>query len=288
MILLGFPDYQHQTCAIADALSVPFQIIDVHHFPDGESRLRLPPDLPERIVLCRSLDRPNSKLVELLIAAECARDQGATHLTLIAPYLCYMRQDMAFHRGEAVSQRYIGRFLAGLFDAIITVDPHLHRVHSLAEAVPVQQAVVLSAASTMGSFLTTQGEHPLLVGPDSESEQWVRAVAERASLDYVVAKKRRCGDRNVEISLPTSNYAGLDAVLVDDVVSSGVTLATAARALREAGIDHVDVLVSHALFSSDAIEMLRASGVRDIWSSDSIPHPTNAFTLAPLLAAALR
>ncbi|MCZ4328253.1 ribose-phosphate pyrophosphokinase-like domain-containing protein, partial [Brachybacterium paraconglomeratum] len=86
--------------------------------------------------LYRSLDQPNEKLVELLLAARTARTLGAPHLTLVAPYLPYMRQDIAFSPGEAVSQRIVGPFLASLVDAVITVDPHLHRVASLRDVVP--------------------------------------------------------------------------------------------------------------------------------------------------------
>jgi ribose-phosphate pyrophosphokinase len=288
MLVLGFPDYDSQARAVAAALNAPYEVIDVHHFPDGESRLRLPPMLPDHVVFCRSLDRANDKLVELLIAAESARASGATHLTLVAPYLCYMRQDKAFQPGEAVSQRIIGRFLAGLFDALITVDPHLHRVRNLAEAVPVKQAVALSAAPEMGEFLAARPGRPLLVGPDQESEQWVKVVAAPADLNYVVAQKTRHGDQNVEVHLPEYDYAGLDAVLVDDVASTGRTLATAACALREAGARRIDVLITHAIFAGDALDTLKAAGVKDIWSSDSVTHPSNAFALASLLAGAVK
>lgn len=287
MLVLGFPDYQPQARALASALSAPCEFIDLHCFPDGESRLRLPPSLPDRVVLCRSLDQPNEKLVELMLAAEGARALGATHLTLVAPYLCYMRQDMAFVPGEVVSQRIVGRFLAGYFDALVTVDPHLHRVGTLAEAVPVSRAVALSAATAMGKFLAARSRQPLLVGPDQESEQWVRTVAAVAGLDYGVARKRRCGDRNVEIALPQRDYSGMEVVLVDDLASTGRTLAVAARELRAAGAVRVDVLVTHALFVDDALQVIKAAGVGEIWSSDSVAHSSNAFALAPLLAEAV-
>lgn len=287
MLILGFPDYDQQAQAIAGGLHTEYSVIDIHHFPDGESRLRLPPRVSEHVVLCRSLDRANDKLIELLLAAESARASGASRLTLIAPYLCYMRQDRAFQPGEVVSQQIIGRFLAGLFDTVITVDPHLHRVHSLQQAVPAQRSVALSAAPAMGEFLAARPGRPLLIGPDEESEQWVRIVARQAELDYVVARKARFGDRSVEIRLPAANYAGVDVVLVDDVVSTGHTLAEAARALKESGARRIDVLVTHAVFSDGALDMLEAVGVGEVWSSDSVPHPSNAFTLSLLLAGAV-
>jgi ribose-phosphate pyrophosphokinase len=287
MLVLGFKDSDKQAAGLAAALGKPHECIDVHCFPDGESRVRLPARLPERVVLYRSLHYPNEKLLEVMLAAESARTLGAREVTLVAPYLCYMRQDKAFHPGEAVSQRIVGRFLAGLFDALITVDPHLHRVHDLAEAVPAERSISLSAAPAMGQFLAARKAQALLVGPDGESEQWVSTVAQSAGLHYVVASKTRRGDRDVEVRLPQRDYAGLHAVLVDDLVSTGRTLAGAARGLFEAGAARVDVLVTHALFVGDALETLTAAGVSQVWSSDSIPHASNAFALAADLAGAV-
>jgi len=77
-------------------------------------------------------------------------------------------------------------------------------------------------------------------------------------------------------------------VLVDDVASSGVTLARAAERLRAAGAASVDVAVTHALFADGALERIRAAGVGEVWSTDCIAHPSNAVSVAPMLAAALR
>ena len=287
MLVLGFPDSAAQAAGLAAALDRPCEMVGIHRFPDGESKVCLPAVLPDHVVLCRSLDHPNDKLVELMLAAECARELGAKRLTLVAPYLCYMRQDTAFHPGEAVSQRVVGRFLASFADAVITVDPHLHRVHTLAEAVPAKRALAVSAASLMGEFLAARNSSALLVGPDVESEQWVASVARVAGLDFVVARKTRRGDRSVEIRLPERDYAGLDVVLVDDLASTGRTLAGAARTLLDAGARRVDVLVTHALFVGDALDVLMQAGVSQVWSSDSVAHPSNAFTLAPEIAAAI-
>ncbi|MEJ2088582.1 MAG: ribose-phosphate diphosphokinase [Gammaproteobacteria bacterium] len=287
MRVLGFPDYEPQARALADALDAPCDIVDIHRFPDGESRVRLSADLGGEVLLCRSLDQPNDKLVDLLLAAGGARSIGATHLTLVAPYLCYMRQDKSFVPGEVVSQQVVGRFLAGCFDGIVTVDPHLHRVSSLAEAVPAARAVALSAAPAMGEYLAARGARPLLVGPDQESEQWLRTVAHRARLDYAVARKIRRGDRDVEIILPERSYAGFEVVLVDDMASTGRTLAGAARALTAAGAVRVDALVTHALFVGDALDVMVGAGIGEIWSSDSVSHPSNAFALADTLASAI-
>ncbi len=288
MLVLGFSDYRPQGEALARELGCDFSLVDIHRFPDGESKLTLPAELPEKIILCRSLDHPNDKLVELLLSAKTARAMGVKQITLVAPYLCYMRQDIAFHPGEAVSQQIIGPFLAELFDALITVDPHLHRIDRLSQAIPTIRAVSLQSAAFMGEFIAANTTRPLLVGPDAESEQWVRAIAEPAGLDYAIATKQRLGDREVTIKLPAHNYHQHQVILVDDMISTGRTLINVTRQLKTQGAESIHCLVTHALFADAVTQALHQAGIENIWSCDSIAHPSNAIALAPLLASALR
>ena len=287
-LLLHFEDETDQAVRIAAATGMPLACIARHRFPDGELKLRLPASLPPRIALLRTLDHPNEKLVELLLAARTARTLGATQLTLIAPYLAYMRQDMAFMPGEAVSQRIVGSFLADLFDAVITVDPHLHRIQHLDEAIPVSRTVVLSGAPLLADLIAQRRPQALLVGPDEESAQWVAQAAARHGFDHAVCRKIRHGDRHVDISLPDTQVRGRTVVLLDDVASSGHTLAQAARGLLAAGAASVDVAVTHALFAGDAGPLLWQAGIRQVWSTDCIAHPSNAVSMASAIATALQ
>lgn len=294
-MLLGFEEYDTQARRLAAALGLSYAQVAIHRFPDGECKVTLPEKLSAHVVFCRSLDRPNDKLIELLLAATTARQLGAQRLTLVAPYLCYMRQDTAFAIGEAVSQPVIGRFLADLFDDVITVDPHLHRTHHLVDAVPATHAVALSASASMSDFLRSHSETrtgvvsgTVLLGPDSESEQWVRSIAGAAGLTYGIASKQRLGDRKIRITLPDIDLTGKQIVLVDDVISSGETIAIAAQCCLERGAKRVDVLVTHPLFAEGAIERFRQAGVGQVWSTDSISHPSNCIELADLLAGAVQ
>jgi ribose-phosphate pyrophosphokinase len=286
--LLYFPEDTDMAARAAQAAALEPRAIERHRFPDGELRLRLPKQLPARVVVWRSLFDPNEKLVELLLTAQAARTLGAQHLTLVAPYLAYMRQDIAFHPGEVVSQRIVGRFLAGLFDAVITVDPHLHRVATLEEAIPVPDAVVLSGAPVLADLVHQHRSQALLMGPDEESLQWVAQAAARHGWDHGVCHKVRHGDRHVEVQLPDLSVQGRTVVLMDDVASSGHTLAQAAQALLAAGAASVDVAVTHALFAEGALALVKAAGVGEIWSTDCIPHASNAVSMVPALAQALR
>ena len=286
-MLLHFEEDLTQAIAISQAAGMNLGVIARHRFPDGELKLRLPSTLPTRVVLLRTLDNPNEKLVELLLVARTARTLGSRHLTLVAPYLAYMRQDIAFQPGEVISQKVVGHFLADLFDAVITVDPHLHRVATLAQAVPTTQATVLSGAPLLAELIASHLPRALLVGPDEESAQWIAQAAARHGFDHAVCHKIRHGDRDVQIALPDIRVKGRCVVLFDDVASSGHTLAEAARLLLSAGSTSVDVAVTHALFAGDALQILKTAGVDRVWSTDCIAHPSNAVSMAPTIAAAL-
>ena len=288
MIILGFPDYEPQARRLSEHLGVSYASVGLHRFPDGESRVALPTSLPGHVVFCRSLNQPNEKLIELLLAAKTARQLGANKLTLVAPYLCYMRQDKAFQAGEAVSQQIIGQWLADLFDEVVVVDPHLHRTPSISLAVPAKWSVALSASGVIGNFLAGRTPEAFILGPDEESLQWVQAVAAPGGFDFAVCDKRRTGDREVQVSLPEISLLGRPVVLVDDMASTGQTVVAAASQCLDAGASRVDIFVSHALFVDGATVRMKMAGVSQIWSTDSISHQGNVVHLAPLLAEAIR
>jgi len=260
----------------------------LHHFPDGESFVRLPPSLPGHVIVCRSLNQPNDKLIELLLCAKTARELGAKRLTLVAPYLCYMRQDFANQPGVAVSQGIIGKMLADLFDDVITVDPHLHRIASLDQAIPIKNAISLTAADEIGRFLKQKLDYALLLGPDSESEQWVAAIANKIGFDYCIAHKERRGDKQIEMILPDNDFLNKSVVIIDDMASTGRTLGKAARLLQAAGAGDIYTVVTHPLFCDDAEAYILQAGIKTIWSTDSIDHPTSCIKLDALLADAIK
>ncbi|WP_284615661.1 ribose-phosphate diphosphokinase [Aquabacterium humicola] len=288
-LILAFDDEWHLAQALAASLALPLERIERHRFPDGEIKLRLPPQLPASVLLLRGLHRPNHKLVEVLITAPAARELGVRELLLVSPYLAYMRQDIAFTPGEAVSQRHIAGLLAKVIDGLVTVDPHLHRIHSLDEVMPGCRAISVTAARALGEWVHREVPQALLLGPDEEALQWVAEAGRAFGLEYATCRKQRRGDRDVRVTLPPSvPLGGRAVVLMDDVASTGRTLIEAAEACLAAGAASVDVAVTHALFVGDAYAQVRAAGVRHVWSSDAVPHESACIPVAPLLAEAVR
>lgn len=262
--------------------------VSIHRFPDGESYVRVNDDPrgEHAVVLC-SLDRPDPKVMPLVLLAAALRENGARSVTLAAPYLAYMRQDHRFHAGEAVSAVHFAKLLGAHFDRLITVDPHLHRIASLDDVYPIPARVV-HAAGAMAEWLAGNVADAVLIGPDDESRQWVSRVAESAGVPWTVLVKERRGDRDVSVSAPAlDSWPGRRPVLVDDIISTAHTMAAAIRRLPAAGPDGPVCLATHAVFADGAGELLSRAGASRIVTTNTIEHPTNAIDLGPALAAAL-
>lgn len=289
LLVVALPGADALAAALAGRLRCDHTALALHQFPDGESLVRLDAPVKGRcVVLAGSLDHPDGKTLPLLFAADAARELGARKVGLVAPYLAYMRQDKRFKPGEAVTSRSYARLLSGALDFLVTVDPHLHRWRSLDEIYTMPTTVV-AAAPLVARWLARQLPQPLLIGPDSESAQWVGEVARLAGAPWTVMAKTRRGDREVTVRLAeTGPWPGHTPVLLDDIVSTGQTLVAAAVALAKAGLPAAVCVAVHALFDAEALARLKAAGIRRVVTCDTIAHPSNAIRLAAPLALAVR
>jgi len=260
-----------------------------HQFPDGESYLRYEsPVLGKKIVIIDTLDRPNEKILPLIFAAETAKDLGATEVGLIAPYLAYMRQDTRFHTGEAITSTYFSKLVSQAFDWMITVDPHLHRYHSLSEIYTIPTQVV-TAAPVISSWIHKHIKQPLLIGPDGESKQWVSQIAEAINAPYTVLEKVRLGDHDVKVSIPNmESFPDHIPVLVDDIVSTGQTMIETIRHLRSLETKRPVCVAVHPIFSGITTQTLIEAGAQQIVSCNTIPHNSNQLDLSQSLVHALK
>ena len=287
-IVLALPGSERQAAALAAELGANLGEIETRRFPDGQSYVRIASAVTGReAVLVCTLVRPDEQFLRLVFAARTLRELGAARITLVAPYLAYMRQDKRFHPGEAVTSTQFADLLSHEIDRLITVDPHLHRHKSLAEIYAVP-ALALHSAPLLADWIGEHVERPLVIGPDAESEQWVEEVARRAGAPHLVLRKERHGDRDVQIAVPDLGaWRDRQPVLLDDIASSGRTLIEAARGIAAQGLPPPVCVVVHALFADDAYAELSALASR-IVSTDAAPHASNAIALAGLLADAVR
>lgn len=279
-LVLSMPGQEALGQGLARALEAAHAAIDAHRFPDGESLVRLMADVAgQDVVLACSLARPDAVTLPLIFAADAARELGARRVILVAPYLAYMRQDHRFRPGEAVTSRSYARLLSSSFDTLVTVDPHLHRWHSLDQIYSLR-SIVVPAAPAIARWVKEHVRDPLIVGPDEESAQWAAEVARLAGAPHTVMTKTRRGDCDVSVVMDTATLSiERTPVLVDDIISTGHTLMAAAGALGEAGLAAPLCVGVHALFDEGAHQKMLQSGIAQVVSCDTIVHSTNGIPL---------
>jgi ribose-phosphate pyrophosphokinase len=259
----------------------------LRQFPDGETYIRVLDDVRDQdvAILCQ-LHHPDTRVLPLLLMADTLHDLGARKVGLIAPYLAYMRQDKRFNEGEGVSSHYFARLISQHLDWLLTVDPHLHRIHDLGEVYRIP-ATALTAVQPIAEWIMQNIKAPLVIGPDGESEQWAARVAQAAGCPWEVLQKQRFGDRDIQISLPhVEQHLQRTPVLVDDIISTGKTMMLAARHLQDAGMAAPVCVAVHGIFAPGALEEMQAQGLTVI-TSNSIPNNSSQIDLAGLLSSAL-
>ncbi|MDO8998138.1 MAG: ribose-phosphate pyrophosphokinase [Bacteroidota bacterium] len=258
--------------------------VEIRQFPDTETYVRVLSDVKNKkvIIIC-TLHEPDEKLLPLYFLSKTIKSLGATAVCLIAPYLSYMRQDKVFKPGEGITSEYFASLISGFADSLITIDPHLHRRASMNEIYSIPSKV-LHASKLISSYIKENIKNPLLIGPDAESEQWVSEVAKDAGAPFIVLKKIRKGDKDVEVSVPdVQNYLNHTPVLVDDIISTARTMIETVRHLKNAKMKAPTCIGVHAVFAGNAYEELKKSGAEKIITCNTIEHVSNEIDISDLL-----
>jgi ribose-phosphate pyrophosphokinase len=287
-VVIAVPGNELHAKHLAERLGAWLVVPEVRRFPDGELYVRIGEDLErQEVVIVGSLGGGGDTFLTIAFLAGTVRDLGATSVGLVSPYLAYLRQDARFHPGEGVTARYFGRLMSQVVDWLVTVDPHLHRLDALAHVYSIPTSIA-RAAPAIADYVAEHVEHPVLVGPDAESVQWVAAVAEKCGAPYVILEKTRRGDRDVSIAMPERTWNGHTPVVIDDIISTGKTMIEATRQLRAAGSAPPLCIAIHAVFA-DALEAeLLSAGARGIVTCDTVPHATNKICIADSIAGEVR
>ena len=286
-VVIAIPGSEAQAIALGARLGLEVITPELRRFPDGEIYVRISGSIDEAVVVGSLYPDPASKFLELAFLAATARDQGAKRVGLVAPYLAFMRQDVQFKPGEGVTSAYFARLVSGVVDWMVTVDPHLHR-HASLEGIYSIPTTIARAAPAIASWIRREVPHPVLVGPDAESVQWVSAVADACGAPFVILEKTRRGDRDVSVSEAPREWNGSTPVLIDDIVSTGKTMIAATRQLRAAGSAAPMCVAIHAVFADSLLDELTSAGAAGLITCNTIVHASNRICVADPIAEATR
>jgi ribose-phosphate pyrophosphokinase len=289
-VVIAIQGNEDHASQLASRLGVEQVVAEVRHFPDGEIYVRIDTDLTghDAILVGSLYPSPAERFLTLAFLAATARDHGARKVGLVAPYLAFMRQDHQFKPGEGITSKYFARMVSQSVDWMVTVDPHLHR-HASLEGIYTIPTTIAHSAPAIASWIASEVAQPYLIGPDSESEQWVSAVANACGAPFVILEKTRRGDRDVSITAPPSgHWNGHTPVVIDDIVSTGKTMIEATRQLRAAGSAAPMCVAIHAVFADNVLDELVSAGAAGIVTCNTIVHASNRICVAEHIAAAAK
>jgi ribose-phosphate pyrophosphokinase len=274
---------------VANMLGV--ELISIEHkiFPDGESYIRFTKELKNNdVVIIQSCSPPQDKnLIELFLMLDNAKDLGAKSITAIVPYLAYSRQDKRFMQFEAISIKTIAKLIESIgIDEIITFD-----IHSLEILKNFNiKAMNFSAMPLLGKYFLSLGlKEPLVIAPDKGAQSHAETVAKILNTEFTFLEKHRDRISGEVITFHKKmNVNNRDVIIVDDIISTGSTIANASRMAKNEGAKDIYVGCTHPLLIGDSRKKLKDSGVKKIVGTDCVINETSEVSVAPIIAEYLR
>jgi ribose-phosphate pyrophosphokinase len=275
---------------LSKKLSIPYFQTKLNNFPDGEIYLQFTKSVKNKhLIICQTFQpNPNQSLQQIIFAAKNAKELGVKKITLVAPYLGFMRQDKRFHAGENISANIMAELLSKYTDKLITIDPHLHRIRKM-NWVFKNKAVALTSNPVIADYIQKNFKNEVIIGPDWESYQWAQRIAKRISVMSTVLRKVRLSSRKVESKMVNPiEIKNKNVIIVDDIISTGHTIMEAAKKAKKLKAKSITAICIHGLFVEGAIKKMKAKGVKQIICTNTIEKPQSKIDITSLLAEELK
>jgi ribose-phosphate pyrophosphokinase len=272
---------------IAKRLQAELTRASLRIFSDGESSIRLG-KVRKNCIIVQSTHPPTDRhLMQLLMMAKKCADDGAQDLCAVIPYLAYARQDRAFLEGEIASIDLVAKLFETIgLKHIITVDIHSQLAMSYFQSIQNVSSVRLLADYATNMKL----QDPIAVSPDAGGSNRAMEFARHLKIEAISLKKSRdrvTGEVTIDESV-NADISKRDAILIDDIISSGGSIIKAAQALRRLKVGKIYAMCAHALLIQDAAEKIKSAGVHDIISTNSVPGEYSKVELSPEIVSALQ
>lgn len=280
MKIIGGPASQLLSGRVAEELKEELLVTEIKKFPDGELYTRIM-DEPSGSVTIIQSTVTDSDFIALLQLIDACSD--ASRITVVIPYMGYARQDKKFKDGEPVSARAIARAVKA--DSVYTINIHDESILDYFDA----KAVDLDATPVIGKYIKGMGlEDPLIIAPDDGAIRLAMNASSELGLDYDFLDKTRLSGDTVTIKPKNVAVEGRDVIIIDDIISTGGTMAETISLLRNQGAHEVYTACVHPVLSSNAVLRLFKAGVKGIIATDTIEKGVSTVSVAPVIAKAIK
>jgi ribose-phosphate pyrophosphokinase len=279
MFILGGTSAGRVAANLAKELRQPLLQTTFKRFPDDEFYVRLLDKVSGDEVLIVQTAYPDEKIVELLLMQDAVHDAGAKKITVILPYFGYSRQDKKFEEGEAISARAIAEHVSLHANSVITVDPHKEDILKFF-TVPAYRC---SAVTTLAQYLKEK-RIDFVLAPDKGAKERAKEAAAFINCDYDYLEKTRIDGTTVKITPKKLDAHNKRVAIIDDIISTGGTMANSIKELKKQGAKEVFVACTHGLFIGQAKEKLISAGCDEIISTDTIENEFSKVSVAHCIA----
>ncbi|MBE3121839.1 MAG: ribose-phosphate diphosphokinase [Thermoplasmata archaeon] len=282
MYILGGTSAKNVAQNLANKIQQPLLQATYKRFPDDEFYVRVLDDIAGEDVLIVQTAYPDPKIVELLLMQDAVHDAGAKKITVVLPYFGYSRQDKKFEEGEAISSRAVAQHISMHADCVITVDPHKEHILKFF-SVP---AYSCSAVSTIAQYLKEKNID-FILAPDKGAKDRAKEAATLINCEYDYLEKTRIDGTTVKITPKKLDARGKHVAIIDDIISTGGTMANSIKELKKQGAKTVSVACTHGLFVGGAKEKLLSADCDEIISTDTIETEFSKVSAADCIAELL-
>ncbi|MFH1721824.1 MAG: ribose-phosphate diphosphokinase [Candidatus Altiarchaeota archaeon] len=259
--------------------------IERNVFPDGELYLRIGTDIKGDECTVVSSIKSNNDLVDLLLLLDALRDQGAGKIIAVLPYLTYARQDKIFVQGEGQSAKTVVKLISGLADEIWTMNCHFLDTEGEGEF-KGYKIKNLDGFPLLGKYFTEKLDDPVLIAPDKGSLEYAKRAANIIGCEFDFLSKKRISSKAVEYEKKELDVAKKDVLILDDIISTGGTIISAANFIRKYNPASINVGCVHGVFATGTRDLKKT--VDRLICTDTIQRPESKVSVAELIAEELR
>jgi len=254
-------------------LHAEYKNIELRIFADGESKIRLDNMAKKNCIIVHSTYPPTDQhLMQLFMIMYKCKEDGAKDICVVSPYLAYTRQDKIFVDGEIITINLVGKILACLgITKLITIDTHKPNALNYSFAT-IDLTAIPSLSSYVKHNLTMN--NPIVISPDEggiERAKKFAGLINANSLSLVKTRDRFTGDVSISL-LDQGPLKNCDALIVDDMISTGASIMKTIELLKKYHIGNVYAICTHALLLDDAKQKLLNAGIKEVISTNSIPN----------------
>jgi len=285
-LIIGGSASQKLAAKIAKELNTTLIPIETRKFPDGERYIRIKGELKDEAIVVQSTGYPQDEnLIELFLILKNLKSMGIGKIRVVIPYFGYGRQEKRFKTGEAVSAIIIAELLqfSGA-DEIFCINLHEDNITEFF-SIP---AYDLSAMPPIADYIKEKLQNPVIIAPDKGALGFAKEIAEILNCEYDYLEKTRISPEEVKTKTKNINVKGKEAVIIDDIISTGSTIVNAAEILKELGASKVIVSCVHPVLVEDALLKIFAAGVDDVFATDTLHSEVSVVSVASMVADALK